>query len=207
MEILSHRGYWVESSERNGSAAFERSFNLSYGTETDVRDFAQRLVISHDPPANASLLLTDVLALLGSRALSLALNVKADGLAGSIREALDVAENETAFVFDMAVPDMRSYFSAGVPVFTRMSEFEREPVWLDRSTGVWLDAFEHLWYDREMLVGLLDLGKRVCVVSPELHGREFEPTWDLLAEFSTRPNLMLCTDKPEQASEWFGGKQ
>ena len=203
MEILSHRGYWVDSAERNTAAAFERSFDLSYGTETDVRDLLQQLVISHDPAAEDSMPFADMLALVGSRALPLALNVKADGLAHSMREALDFAGVETAFVFDMAVPDMRSYFSAGIPVFTRMSEVEGEAVWLDRAAGVWLDAFEYLWYDREVLLRLLDADKRVCVVSPELHGRDYQPAWDLLAEFASSPNLMLCTDKPEDATRYF----
>lgn len=35
MIILSHRGYWKETHEKNLPIAFERSFSLGFGTETD----------------------------------------------------------------------------------------------------------------------------------------------------------------------------
>jgi glycerophosphoryl diester phosphodiesterase len=204
MEILSHRGYWTEQAERNQPPAFSRSFDMGFGTETDIRDRLGQLVVSHDPATSESLTLQDFVGILASRSLPLALNIKADGLAGSLRAALDEADITTAFVFDMSVPDTRAYFTAGIPVFARMSEVEQEPVWLDRSQGVWLDAFERLWYDHEVLERLLDAGKRVCVVSPELHARDHSAGWELLAPFADRPNLMLCTDKPEDATEYFG---
>ena len=50
MIILSHRGYWKLEEERNRAAAFQRSFDLGYGTETDIRDIQGKLVISHDMP-------------------------------------------------------------------------------------------------------------------------------------------------------------
>ena len=48
MEILSHRGYWKNEGEKNTKIAFERSFQLGFGTETDIRDYKGELVISHD---------------------------------------------------------------------------------------------------------------------------------------------------------------
>ena len=48
MIILSHRGYWKLESEKNKPIAFDRSFSLGFGTETDIRDYRGKLVISHD---------------------------------------------------------------------------------------------------------------------------------------------------------------
>ena len=48
MIILSHRGYWKINSEKNCTPSFDRSFSLGFGTETDVRDYKGKLVISHD---------------------------------------------------------------------------------------------------------------------------------------------------------------
>lgn len=48
MIVLSHRGYWKNSLEKNKFVAFERSFSMGFGTETDIRDFNGELVISHD---------------------------------------------------------------------------------------------------------------------------------------------------------------
>ena len=50
MKILSHRGFWREVAEKNKLVAFDYSFSLGFGTETDVRDFGGELVISHDIP-------------------------------------------------------------------------------------------------------------------------------------------------------------
>lgn len=80
----------------------------------------------------------------------------------------------------MSVPDMQSYFAAGIQVFTRMSEVEREPVWLDRSSGVWLDSFYSEWYDLSEIQKLTEIGKRVCIVSPELHQRPHKNLWEKL---------------------------
>ena len=38
MIIISHRGYWKDAAEKNRPVAFARSFDLGYGTETDVRE-------------------------------------------------------------------------------------------------------------------------------------------------------------------------
>ena len=35
--ILSHRGYWLQTEEKNSRKAFERSFFMGFGTETDIR--------------------------------------------------------------------------------------------------------------------------------------------------------------------------
>lgn len=206
MIIISHRGYWLERSERNQHIAFERSFQLDFGTETDLRDAGGEIVISHDVPVGGELAFKRVLEIYreySDGSLPLALNVKADGLANLIKKELDSMPGLDAFMFDMAVPDMRSYFEVGIPVFTRMSEVEREPVWLDRSAGVWLDSFGPTWFDSGVIGELLATGKRVCVVSSELHQREPQDLWAMLATHAAAPNLLLCTDRPEHARDFF----
>ena len=48
MEIISHRGLWNNTREKNSTQAFKRSFGFKIGTETDIRDYRGELVISHD---------------------------------------------------------------------------------------------------------------------------------------------------------------
>lgn len=113
MEIISHRGYWLELHERNQPVAFHRSFDLGFGTETDVRDCAGRLLISHDMPTGDEMTLDDLLDIMGGRNLPLAINIKADGLAKAIAAKFTERGHTNWFVFDMAVPDMRSYLAEG----------------------------------------------------------------------------------------------
>ena len=107
MKVLSHRGYWKEASEKNLETAFRRSFDLGFGTETDVRDCAGRLLISHDMPTGSEISLGAFVNLASGRDLPLAINVKADGLADSLAREMQAARAGDWFVFDMAVPDMR----------------------------------------------------------------------------------------------------
>jgi hypothetical protein len=204
MKILSHRGYWKTIQEKNSLVAFERSFELGFGTETDVRDHRGALVISHDIPRGGEMLFDDFLDLASqysskSDPLTIALNVKADGLSAKIAEALANYEQLDCFVFDMSVPDMRAYFSAGVQAFTRMSEVEVTPIWVSSAAGVWLDSFETDWYRSEDIISILGLDKRVCIVSPELHGRPNLSLWTEIKFLSNEARLMLCTDSPEEA--------
>lgn len=204
MKILSHRGYWKTVAEKNTVLAFRRSFDLGFGTETDVRDMAGELVMSHDMPTGSPIKLAEFLSLIDDPTMPLAINIKADGLAKPLAQQF-ASKNLDWFVFDMSVPDMRMHLNVGNPVFARMSEVEKDPAWLDEAQGVWLDAFSSEWYDVQLIGALLNRGKRVCIVSPELHGRDPAPVWDTLTELSGRENLMLCTDHPEDAQRKFFG--
>ncbi|AMO48164.1 hypothetical protein GA0061071_101178 [Kosakonia oryzendophytica] len=211
MKIISHRGYWKESGEKNTEIAFTRSFSLGYGTETDVRDYHGALVISHDIADVNSVPFDDFIKHASQygtveNKLTLALNVKADGLANKMASVVENYPTLDCFVFDMSIPDMRGYFDSPLAVFTRISEVETQAIWLDKCAGVWLDAFDGEWYSAETILSLLDTKKRVCVVSSELHGRENKGLWEMLLPFSGESNLILCTDVPEKASEYFFGK-
>lgn len=205
MEIISHRGYWLTPEEKNAVVAFERSFALSYGTETDVRDYAGRLLISHDPPRGDELDLDGLLRLAGPGRPTLAINVKADGLAAAIGKTMRAHDYERWFVFDMSVPDTRQQLTAGNPVFVRMSEYEQHPPFLDAAAGIWLDAFEDDGWRVPALAGLLSQGKRICLVSPELHRRAPHPFWMALrdAGLHIHDRVTLCTDVPEEATLFF----
>jgi glycerophosphoryl diester phosphodiesterase len=205
MIIISHRGYWLTATEKNTEVAFRRSFDLNFGTETDVRDLNGKLVISHDMASGDAMSLDYFLEILDKRPLPLAINIKSDGISEILNKTMAAHDTVDWFVFDMSVPDMRSHLAIGNPVFTRMSEVEQNPVWLERASGVWLDSFNSEWYNMDQIVSLLANGKRVCVVSPELHGRNHLELWNELLKISNHKELLLCTDLPEEARDFFGG--
>jgi hypothetical protein len=105
----------------------------------------------------------------------------------------------------MSVPDMRHYARAGLPFFTRHSDLEPVPALYEQATGVWLDDFDGGFITRERIAEHLSAGKRVAVISPELHGRERERTWREWSAWSlwSSPELFLCTDHPTSAQEVF----
>lgn len=207
MRILSHRGFWLEPSEKNTLGAFDRSFRSGFGTETDIRDLEGILVIAHDPPRHGAMTAEYMLTLHDAidPALPLALNVKADGLQAMTTALIERFGLTEAFVFDMSIPDMLQWLKSGVPVYTRLSDVEPEPLLADRCAGIWLDAFHSDWWDATTIERQLAAGRRVCIVSPDLHRRDHRPVWDRLAAAGViaTDDVMLCTDFPQAAKEFF----
>jgi len=207
MRILSHRGFWQAPAEKNTTGSFDRSFRLGFGTETDIRDLDGTLVIAHDPPRHGAMTAGDMLALHSAidPALPLAINVKADGLQAMTVALIERFRLTEAFVFDMSIPDMLQWLKTDVPVYTRLSDVEPVPLLADRCAGIWLDAFHSDWWDAATIETQLAAGRRVCVVSPELHGRNHQPVWDRLmaAGLNAFDDVMLCTDFPQAAKEFF----
>jgi hypothetical protein len=207
MKILSHRGYWRSPEEKNLRPAFERSFSLGFGTETDIRDLAGSLVISHDMPGEGVLTARELFEIhqRTSASACLALNIKADGLQVPLAALIEEYAIEDYFLFDMSIPDALVCLRHGLKCFTRQSEYEPDPAFYSRAEGVWIDGFHGEWWDETLIKRHLDAGKKVCIVSPELHRRSHQPFWDILADWSVRfhPALMLCTDLPEDATAHF----
>jgi glycerophosphoryl diester phosphodiesterase len=205
LEILAHRGAWTRPAERNTLEAFDRAFANGWGVEIDVRDLDGELVVSHDPPARGALRFADVVDAYRAAGAPgrLAVNVKADGLQISLRSALAELDPSGWFTFDMSVPDAITSLRHGLPVFTRHSDIEPEPVLYRAAEGVWLDDFGGGWLTEGLVTAHLDAGKRVAVVSPELHGRDHQRTWSTWREWTVwrRPGVSLCTDFPQEALE------
>lgn len=208
MKIISHRGCWTTLAEKNTTLAFERAISLGYGIETDVRDFGGRLVISHDPPDENSLPAEAFFRLMSKCPISipLAINVKSDGLQVLLKVQLDRIGLQNYFVFDMSVPDGWQYIRQGMNVFSRQSEFEPIPSLFPHAVGVWVDCFlNDIWITEQVLEGHLSYGKKICVVSPELHHRPHIDFWKRLSSmpFVRRDDIMICTDYPDEARRFF----
>ena len=89
---------------------------------------------------------------------------------------------------------------------SRQSEFEIMPSLYKECRGVWLDEFTNHWITPEIIEDHLKINKLVCIVSPELHGRNNIQEWLNYKNFITNQfsdNLILCTDNPEDAKKYF----
>jgi len=203
MQILAHRGCWQHPSEKNSRSALKTAFHSKIGVETDIRDFNGRLIISHDIPGADALPLEYMLEDFMAEAQPgyLALNIKADGLTGELQSLLGTYGVTRYFCFDMSVPDTIPYLNAGMNVAARLSEYEQPGLLTELAQTIWLDNFHHSDINPALLEHYLSTGKAVCLVSPELHGRDSLPMWNTLANFPLlhHPNLFLCTDFPIRA--------
>jgi glycerophosphoryl diester phosphodiesterase len=208
MVIISHRGYWKKEFEKNQAMSFERSFSLNFGTETDIRDYKGKLIISHDIANENCISVEEFFKIYTSfnNTLPLALNIKADGLQAPLKELLNKYNIINYFVFDMSVPDGLQYLKQNIKSFTRQSEYEIEPSFYDEAYGVWLDEFKVHWINKEIIKKHIKNNKNICIVSPDLHKKEYKKKWqhykDIEKELNI-DNLMICTNFPEKAKEFF----
>lgn len=209
MEIIAHRGFWLEPEEKNTIPAFRRALCAGFGIETDIRDYDQNLVISHDIPSSKSVTLEEFLSLVFeiNPSITLALNVKADGLNKHLLE-LDRLETIPHFYFDMSVPDMLGYVKNKQTLYSRYSDIEEYPALYSESNGIWLDNFTSSELRTDKLVQFIKDDKSVALVSPELHGFEYENYWCSIKQLiNENPDISskikLCTDYPDKAKRYF----
>ncbi|BCK25592.1 TPA: hypothetical protein ACMD15_002774 [Vibrio cholerae] len=209
MEIISHRGYWKLIEEKNKCLAFQRSFSMGFGTETDVRDYNGELVISHDIPSGNEMSLDDFFKLYNASNCqgTLALNIKSDGLYKKILCSLENNNINNYVVFDMSVPDSLGYLKLGINILSRFSEYESENALWSKSEGIWFDSFEGNNLDFFVISKVISSNLRAFIVSPELHNREHLTLWaELKTYLNTCQNseqIVLCTDIPEEARVYF----
>ncbi len=204
---MAHRGLWNAQVKGNSLQALQGALKAGFGVETDVRDLDGRLVVSHDPAKSGSLSFDGFLDAVEdiNPSAVLALNVKADGLQQLLLESLSKYDLPNVLFFDMSFPTQYVFSKAFKPknIATRQSEFEPEPALYSSCGWVWIDCLTREWIAKEEIERHLKNGKKLCFVSPELHGRNQKPFWRFLKEMNG-PDLFLCTDLPIQARGFFG---
>ncbi len=205
MLVLSHRGYWLNKDEHNTAIAFKRSFDLNFGTETDLRDYGSKIVIAHDIPNGNEIIFEDLLDIMANRNLWLALNIKSNGLGTAILDILKKYNHTNYFTFDMALPDLIAQMSKNICAFTGLSDIQTIAPLLNEASGVWLDSFTQDWFDSDLLDNILQSSKKLCIVSAELHKRPPNYQWQIIkkCKYLQSKNLMICTDKPQEAEDFF----
>lgn len=210
--LLAHRGLWKSKKEKNTLGAFWKALDQGCGIETDLRDFNQKLVISHDPASPKSVPVKKIFAKLSKhpsfKKVLFAFNIKADGLQEWVKTLIEeFGLQNNSFVFDMSAPSHYGY-SFCLPrknIGTRWSDFESPPFFLEKSDYIWVDQFETFKSDIKKIKTWQDQGKRICFVSSDLHHRDPELLWQWLERFflKSKKPVWLCTDLVEVAKKRF----
>ena len=211
MNILSHRGYWNLDIPPNSPQALKAALEKGYGFESDVRDYRGRMVISHNIADESSQDAEEVFQWLCAYCdqYCFAINIKADGLKDVLKEYLEKYNIKNYFLFDMSVPQMVEFAEMGLRFYTRQSEYETCPVMYEQAAGVWVDGFKRIdWITEELLKKHILCGKEVCLVSPDLHGKtDYKLFWNRLKDWDIDfSKVLLCTDYPDEAREFFKEK-
>lgn len=208
MVILAHRGYWNGAIDRNSSVALKTALEKGYGFESDVRDYNGKMVISHNIADSNCQEAEEVFQWLHeyNDNYCFAINIKADGLKDILNSYLTKYSVKNYFLFDMSVPQMVEFHEIGLRYFTRQSEVESVPCMYEDAAGVWIDGFWSTdWITKELLENHIDNGKEICIVSPDLHGKtDYKEFWRrLIVDGINFDKIILCTDHPDEAKEYF----
>ena len=208
MIILAHRGYWNNLKERNSLQALRKALESGFGFESDVRDYKEKLVISHNIADSSSPDAEEVFKWLYEfrDKYTFAINIKADGLKDILHGFIRLYGITNYFLFDMSVPQMVEFREMGLKYFSRQSEVEPRPCMYDDASGVWVDGFYSTdWITKDLLETHIKNGKEICLVSPDLHGKEnYKDFWQKIKSFNVDTKYtMLCTDHPQEAREFF----
>ena len=208
MNIIAHRGLWSTGLGANSLGALKEAIDLNFGIETDIRDYEGKLVISHDIANEDSPSLDNFFELYKdcNKETVLALNVKADGIQNLLIQAIKAYDISNYFLFDMSIPEMVVYRAKELNFFTRNSDIEQECVLYDDAQGVWVDKFFSSWNIYDAIINHIKNGKKVSLISPEIHGEERTELWEVIknSDLVNEQNFYLCTDLPLEARVFFG---
>ena len=91
---------------------------------------------------------------------------------------------------------MLRYRKLGIPHALRLSEFETDQAW--NSDWLIIDSFDYDWWLNKGDILELIQTRKCLIISPELHNRNPEPSWNYVAQEITsgNPFVALCTDFP-----------
>lgn len=181
MQILKHRIDAISDIDQQ------------FGIEIDIRDYNKEIVLAHDYPTKDSIKLTDFLKHVNHNAL-LAINIKSSQIENELHKIITESKIENYFTFDWSIPSLLKALTKKLICAFRISEYEKEII--PNCSWVWVDAFHSVWYDKNFLNSLKNMGLKLAIVSPELHNREFE--LDKVKEI-VKDGIAdaICTDLPQ----------
>tara|TARA_B100000963_G_scaffold361806_1_gene399807 strand:+ start:11729 stop:12328 length:600 start_codon:yes stop_codon:yes gene_type:complete len=192
MILISHR--------RNSIEELKNTPN-EYGIEIDIRTKGKDLIINHEPYESGELLNEWIEFYDHSM---LILNVKEDGLEDRLLEVLKKKNIKNYFFLDQAMPSLVKYSLSGESkCAVRISEYESIETALNfagKLDWVWMDCFTKFIITQDIADKLHEMKFMICLVSPELQGRNPEKEIPLTVSYLKQNNIEIdavCTKMPD----------
>ena len=192
MKIISHR--------RNTSQELNDTPCI-YGVEVDIRSKGDRLFMHHDPYIDGESF-EEWIA--GYQHGTLILNVKEEGLEARLIAIMQAKGIDDYFFLDQSFPFLIKSANLGEHrCAVRVSEFESIETALSLSgqvDWVWVDCFTRFPLSAEDAQRLQHAGFKLCLVSPELQGREAATEIPALSRILAERNIVadaVCTKRPD----------
>lgn len=150
-----------------------RKLPVEYGVEIDLRDQGDRLILQHDPFKDGE----DFESYLAEyHHGTMILNIKSERIESRALDLVLRAGVKEYFFLDSSFPMIYLMSDKGIREFAlRFSEFEGlDTIWTmqNRVDWIWVDCFTRLPIDSRNFAALKKAGFKLCLVSPELQGRD-----------------------------------
>lgn len=191
MKLIAHR--------KNTLQAL-RDTPVEYGVEVDIRSIGERLVIHHDPYVAGESFDEWIAAY---RHGTLILNVKEEGLEARLIALMQQHQIADYFFLDQSFPFLIKWSRMGEKrCAVRVSEFESIDTALSlagKVDWVWVDCFNHFPLQAHDAQRLHDAGFKLCLVSPELQGRDAATGIPAMAGLLAERGIVMdavCTKQP-----------
>ena len=169
---------------------------VEFGVEIDVRSFNNKLILSHDPFING-IEFEDWMNFYNHA--FLILNIKEEGLEKYLLNILYKYNIEKFFFLDQSFPFLLKTINSGEKrCALRISEFESiNSVYnlAGKVDWVWIDYFNKFPLNFGEYMQLKKMGYKICIVSPELQGKENQEVKSL-KKFITENKIIpdaICT--------------
>ena len=192
MKIIAHRRNTIEQL---------RATPNQYGIEVDIRSNGKDLIVHHDPFSLGEKFEDWILAY---RHETLILNVKEEGLEIGLLEVMKSHAIENFFFLDQSFPFLIKWSRLGERrCAVRVSEFESIETALTLAGQVdwiWVDCFTQFPLTNADFLRLKSAGFQLCLVSPELQGRNAQIEIPELAALLNERGIVadaVCTKHPE----------
>ncbi len=192
MKIIAHRRNTLQQLDATP---------VHYGVEVDIRSVKQQLVIHHDPYVGGESFDAWIAAY---RHGTLVLNVKEEGLEQRLISLMQEHRIDDYFFLDQSLPFLVKWAKAGQRrAAVRVSEFEPVASALTLSGQLdwaWIDCFTRFPLTARDAARLRDAGFRLCLVSPELQGRDAVTGIAQLAALLVSRGIAadaVCTKRPD----------
>jgi len=192
MKLISHRRNTIQDLN---------STPQKYGVEVDIRSCGEQLIIHHDPFVDGESFEDWIAAYQHG---TLILNIKEEGLEGRLISLMQTHGIDDYFFLDQSFPFLVKWAKAGERhCAVRVSEFEVIETALTlagKVDWVWVDCFNYFPLSHEDAQRLKNANFRLCLVSPELQGRDAETEIPQLMQLLGERDIQadaVCTKRPD----------
>ena len=165
MEYIAHRINTIEEL---------KLIPKEYGVELDLRDYGDKLILQHDPFKDGEDF-EEYLKYYDHG--TMILNIKSERIEHKVLELIKKYDVKKYFFLDSSFPMiyLLSQKNNEKNIAIRFSEFEKLDTIVgmkDKVKWIWVDCFTKLPIDKEVYKKLKSCNFNICLVSPELQGRE-----------------------------------